>query len=96
VLNDRTYNSADPSALAGATGIFGIGNFAIDRDADTVAEASQEWFQGAIDYVAIYDGLLGADDLQRNLDARFVPEPASLLLVCLGGLAAFGLRRRSR
>ena len=49
--------------LVGATGIFGIGNFALDRDRGGVAPASQEWFQGAIDYVAIYNGLLSEGEL---------------------------------
>ena len=85
---------ADPSALAGVIGTFGIGNFAIDRNGVSIAEASQEWFQGAIDYVAIYDGLLDAGDLSRNLADRIsnVPEPSSPVLVLLAGLAL--VRRR--
>ena len=96
VADDRTWNTADPSALAGATGIFGIGNFAIDRGGDGVAEASQEWFQGAIDYVAIYDGLLTANELAGNLEsrARAVPEPSTLALVGLAGVACLAIRRR--
>lgn len=96
ILDDRTWNSADPSALAGVTGIFGIGNFAIDRDGDGIAEASQEWFQGAIDYVAIYDGVLSGGDLERNLADRLArtPEPASLVLLCVSGVL-LGMRRRS-
>ncbi|QDU59109.1 PEP-CTERM sorting domain-containing protein [Aeoliella mucimassa] len=93
ILNDRTWNSADPSALAGVPGIFGIGGFAIDRDGDGIAEASQEWFQGAIDYIAIYDGLLTADDLAVNLEGRRVPEPTSLVLLALGATLWAGARR---
>jgi len=95
VLNNRTWNTANPSGLAGVTGIFGIGNFAIDRDADTIAEASQEWFQGAIDYIAIYDGLLTGGQLAENLTARIVPEPSSIALLSLAGLALFARRRRA-
>lgn len=93
----KTWSSATPSALAGATGIFGIGNFAIDRQGDDVAEASQEWFQGAIDYVAIYDGLLDPTDLADNLTGRIgtpVPEPGTLLLIGLAALMLAALRRR--
>lgn len=93
VADDRTWGTANPSALAGATGIFGIGNFAIDRNGNTIAEASQEWFQGAIDRVAIYDGLLGQSDLQQSLSNFLVPEPTALGLMCLGGLFVAGRRR---
>jgi len=95
ILNNRTWNSANPSGLAGATGIFGIGNFAIDRNGDTVAEASQEWFQGAIDYVAIYDGLLTGSQLADNLTARIVPEPSCLALLALAGVTILAHRRRA-
>lgn len=96
LVTGKAWNTADPSALAGETGIFGIGNFSIDRDGDTIAEASQEWFQGAIDYVAIYDGLLSQSELQSNLDAATTrtPEPASFLLLGLGGLSVVLRRRR--
>lgn len=76
ILDDRTWNSADPSALAGATGIFGIGNFAIDGDGNGTAEASQEWFQGAIDYVAVYSGLLSGGELAANLAGRLIGYPS--------------------
>ena len=39
------------------------------------------------------DGLNFAMD---NFNFEFVPEPSSLLLTCIGGLALFGLVRRSR
>jgi len=95
ILDDRTWNTANPSALAGVTGIFGIGNFAIDRDGVGVAEASQEWFQGAIDYVAIYNGLLSGSQLADNLTARIVPEPSSITLLSLAGIVLLARRRRA-
>jgi hypothetical protein len=93
VLDDRTWNTAD--AIEGQTGIFGIGGFAIDRGGDGIAEASQEWFQGAIDYVAIYDTLLGPAELDQNLAARLVPEPSSVALLGLGGFALLRRKRRA-
>lgn len=94
IADDRTWSTGDPSSLAGATGIFGIGNFAIDRDGDGTPEASQEWFQGAIDYISVYDGLLDSNAVAGNLTARLaIPEPTSLALVCLSSLL-LGTRRR--
>lgn len=94
VLDDRTWNSANPSSLAGATGIFGIGNFAIDRNGDTFAEASQEWFQGSIDFIAIYDGLIGRGGIIDAFDLRLVtPEPTSAALALACVVMAAGHRR---
>ncbi len=75
VLDDYTWNTADPDSLTGVSGIFGIGDFAIDRDGDDIAEASQEWFQGVIDYVAIYDELLSPEQLAENLADRLDGPP---------------------
>jgi hypothetical protein len=93
VLSGKTYGTADPDTLSGNTGVFGIGGFAVDREGDAIAEASQEWFQGAIDYIAIYDGLLTRDELAANLAARFAPEPNALALL-LVALCMFAGRRR--
>lgn len=97
-LNERTWNTENPNNLAGATAIFGIGGFAIDREGDFVAEGSSEWFQGAIDYVAVYDGLLSEGELADNLQARIVPEPSSFAFLSVGVIALFAhlaLRRRA-
>ncbi len=91
---NKTWNTADPSSLAGATGIFGIGNFAIDRGGDGEAEASQEWFQGAIDYVSIHDTQLSSTDLENNLQARLVPEPSVSIFAGFAAALAFVRRRR--
>lgn len=97
VSSGRTWNTADPSALAGATGIFGIGNFALDRGGDGVAEASQEWFQGAIDYVAIYDGALSAGEINGHLDARLsLPEPSTTGLLTFAACGFGWVARRRR
>lgn len=91
---NKSWNTADPSSLAGATGIFGIGNFAIDRGGDGEAEASQEWFQGAIDYVSIHDTQLSSTDLENNLQARLVPEPSISIFAGFAAALAFVRRRR--
>ena len=94
-VSGKMFNTANPDALSGSTGVFGVGGFAVDRNGDSTAEASQEWFQGAIDYIAIYDGLLSGSDLADHLAARYVPEPSSLALAA--GLACLlGLVRRRR
>lgn len=69
VADDYTWDTADPDSLTGNTAIFGIGDFAVTGVGD-VAESSREWFQGAIDDVAIYDGLLTPQELQVNLANR--------------------------
>ena len=106
VLDDRTWGY--DGTLAGNTGIFGIGNFARrvsaleadDQDPSTpdvlVPAESQEWFEGAIDYIAIYDGLVdvgGVASLREHIAGRTVPEPASLALLCLGGMCLAARRR---
>jgi hypothetical protein len=81
-------------AIEGLAGNIGVGDFAVDRDGDqtTGAEEVQEMFQGAIENLATYRGILSPDQLERH--SRGVPEPASLVLVSIGSLALLTLRRR--
>lgn len=97
VASSRAWSTEDPSDLAGVTDVFGIGGFPIDREGDSVAEASLYWFEGAIDYIAIYNGILSQGQLQSNLDARLtgreIPEAATLALAWLSGIGMLGIRR---
>lgn len=79
----KVWNTDSPNTLVGTSGIFGIGNFAIDREGDGVAEASQEWFQGAIENVAIYASLLTPAELQSHLDALLETCPSPPASGCL-------------
>ncbi|MBI9016178.1 MAG: PEP-CTERM sorting domain-containing protein [Phycisphaerae bacterium] len=54
-------------------------------------DGEEQWFSGAFDDVRIYDNVLSASDV-ADLYATTVPEPATMLLLSIGGLAA--IRRR--
>lgn len=88
--------SAD-DAFENLVGNIGIGAFAVERTGDQTdgAEAVQEFFQGAIDNVALYGAALSASDIGAHYTALRIPEPGSLVLLALGGLALCVKRRRS-
>lgn len=65
-----------------------------DTDGIFRTSGGQEFFRGAIDNLAMYNNVLSAQDIANNFAALRVPEPASVSLLFLGGLAALGFRRR--
>ncbi len=83
---------------------WGVGMFAIATDTvagggvagDGIFEATggQEFFRGAIDNLALYSQVLTSDVLAEHARLLGVPEPASVSLLILGGVAVFGLLRR--
>jgi hypothetical protein len=90
IKNDYVTNDT----LEGLTGIFGVGSFAVDRTGDGIPDFAQEFFQGAIDSVAIYSSLLDQATLQVHLDSLLaVPEPTSFALLGIAGVLATGRRR---
>jgi len=90
---DMALSAGD--AIEGLAGNIGVGDFAVDRNGDqtTGAEEVQEMFQGAIDNLATYNGILSFDQLERH--SRGVPEPASIVLLTISGLALALVRRRA-
>ncbi len=78
---------------------FGVGMFAINTETAAgsgifAATGGQEFFRGAIDNLALYSQVLTSDVLAEHARLLGVPEPASVSLLVLGGLAALGFRRR--
>jgi hypothetical protein len=76
-------------SLVGSSGPLGVGLFAINNPADS----AQEFFNGSIENLAVYGSVLTGDQIAQH--ARGVPEPASMLLVSLGGLAMLMFGRRA-
>jgi hypothetical protein len=80
--------------LEGLSGIFGVGSFAVERTGDGIPDFAQEFFQGAVDSMAVYSSLLDQQTLQVHLDNLLaVPEPTTFGLLGLAGLFMAGRRR---
>lgn len=56
----------------------------------------EHFFPGAIDEVALYDGVLDQATLQSHLTAIMVPEPSTVGLLAFGLLAVLAFHRRNR
>lgn len=87
------------STLVGLTGNAGIGLFSrnTDLNMDGINDA-QEFFNGSLDNLTIFNKKLTAADIlqsYRALTVPGVPEPASFALLGLGAVLACGPRRRS-
>ncbi|MEX2093572.1 MAG: PEP-CTERM sorting domain-containing protein [Pirellulales bacterium] len=108
VTNFNFVINAASIATAASARPWGVGMFNINTDDDGNGvpgeptdtdgifrtSGGQEFFRGSIDNLAMYNNVLSAQDIANNLAALRVPEPASVSLLILGGLAALGFRRR--
>ena len=69
----------------GTAGIFGIG---------ARYDSNGETFPGVLDELNLYSAALTQTQLQANLDALLVPEPATMSVLLVGGLGLIARRRR--
>jgi hypothetical protein len=101
VINNNA-SGGNVSSLVGATGVAGVLGFITgDLDPNTPGDQRgiQEVFNGLVDNLTIYGKILTPDEITRHhraLTVQGVPEPASVLLMVLGGLAIAGFRRHSK
>jgi hypothetical protein len=90
--NSFAFTQVIGAGLVNATGLAGVGLF-VRPGANVLA---QEFFNGAIDNLTVYESKLSAEAIaqhHRALTIVGVPEPTSLALAALGG-AVFALTRR--
>lgn len=88
-LNDNLPGLVDLIALPGLTNVTNAGNLFVGAKRNA-AGAPAQLFNGLIDEVRISDDVLAEDAL---LSVQAVPEPSSLALAALAGLACLAFRR---
>jgi hypothetical protein len=97
--SDYNFAATIGAGLVGANGYAGVGMFVRPPNGTTQLETlGQEFFYGAIDNLAIYNGKLTPGQVaqhSRALTVQGVPEPASLVLLACSGLAFALVRRRA-